>query len=187
MTPLPLLVKCLLVLVGPPGAGKSEWAKRHGAGAVHVSQDDLIDAITPHGFRFDYRPVYAAAEDAVAREALTQGHTVIIDRTNRTRAHRERWVHLAQQHAAPIVAVEMSTPFAVCIERNRLRVGPRRVSDERMARMLAAMEPVQPDEGFDLICDDTAILARILHQVESIRQSNIHQQEQLHEYCHQAR
>ena len=91
----PLAVPCLIVLVGPPGSGKSTWAKQNGRGAVHVSQDDLIDAISPDGFDHVYRPIYAAAEDAVARTALERGHTVIVDRTNRTRAHRRRWLAIA--------------------------------------------------------------------------------------------
>ena len=74
----------------PPGS------RRNGRGAVHVSQDGLIDAITPDGFDHVYRPVYREAEDAVARAALQAGHTVIVDRTNRTRAHRERWLHISR-------------------------------------------------------------------------------------------
>jgi adenylate kinase family enzyme len=46
----PLCAACLVVLVGPPRSGKSTWAHRNGYSAVHVSQDDLIDATTPAGF-----------------------------------------------------------------------------------------------------------------------------------------
>src|ERR1700727_2019295 len=66
----PLDVCCLIVLVGPPGSGKTTWARRNGRGAVHVSQDGLIDAITPDGFDHVWRPIYGQAEDAVARAAL---------------------------------------------------------------------------------------------------------------------
>jgi len=31
-------VPSLIILVGPPGSGKSTWAKQNGRGAVHVSQ-----------------------------------------------------------------------------------------------------------------------------------------------------
>src|SRR5271169_1579549 len=91
----PLQVPCLVVLVGPPGSGKTTWARRNGRGAVHVSQDGLIGAITPDGFDHIYRPVYREAEAAIARAALHDGHTVIVDRTNRTRAHRDRWLQIA--------------------------------------------------------------------------------------------
>jgi predicted kinase len=174
----PLRVACLVVLVGPPGSGKTTWARRNGLGAVHVSQDDLIDAITPGGFEHVYRPIYAAAEDALARLALESGHTVIVDRTNRTRAHRERWLRLARELGCPAVAVEMTTPAAVCRSRNRARDGARRLSEERMERMLAAMEPVAPDEGFSAIfAGDTVDLAAILGS---------HMGGNGHEYSHKA-
>jgi 5,6-dimethylbenzimidazole synthase len=115
---------------------------------VHVSQDGLINAITPDGFDHTWRPVYHEAEDAVARAALKAGHTVLIDRTNRTRAHRERWLNLAREAGCPAIAVVMSTPPHVCRERNAKRDDGSRLSDERMERMLAAFEPVTPDEGF---------------------------------------
>lgn len=114
---------------------------------MHVSQDGLIDAITPHGFDHVYRPVYWEAEDAIARGALESGHTVIVDRTNRTRAHRERWLQIAREASCCAIAVVMTTPEALCRLRNARRDAGR-LSDERMERMLAAFEQVQNDEGF---------------------------------------
>src|SRR5258707_14210273 len=107
MTPNPpICVPCLIVMGGPPGSGKTTWARRNGCGVVHVSQDALIDAITPDGFDHVYRPVDREAEDAGARAALQAGHTVNVDRTNRTRAPREPWLHIAPAapgHASPVV------------------------------------------------------------------------------------
>jgi predicted kinase len=146
----PRSIACLIVLVGPPAAGKTTWARRNGQGAVHVSQDGLIDAITPHGFDHIYRPIYHAAEDAVARAALGSGHTVIVDRTNRTRAHRERWLKIAREASCPAIAVVIAAPAELCRDRNAKREHGR-LSDERMERMLAAFEPVSSDEGFTSI------------------------------------
>jgi predicted kinase len=174
----PLAVPCLIVLVGPPGSGKSTWAKQNGHGAVHVSQDDLIDAITPNGFEHVYCPIYSAAEDAVARTALDRGHTVIVDRTNRTPAHRRRWLAFAHQADCPAIAVVMRASFQQCRERNRIRQDRRRLTEERMDRMIAAFEPVRLDEGFSAMFDDSATISQIL---ESLRK------EAIHEYCDQAR
>jgi protein phosphatase len=174
----PLAVPCLIVLVGPPGSGKSTWAKQNGQGAVHVSQDDLIDAISPDGFEHVYRPIHGAAEDAVARTALERGHTVIVDRTNRTREHRRRWLAIAGEADCPATAVTMRTSFTLCRERNRCRQDKRRLTEERMERMIAAFEPVQVDEGFTAVFDDSVTIAEILESL---------QKETIHEYCDQTR
>ena len=186
MTPNPpLSVPCLIVLVGPPGSGKTTWAGRNRRGTVHVSQDGLIDAITPAGFDHVFRPVYREAEDAVARAALQAGHTVIVDRTNRTRAHRERWLQIAREARCSAVAVVMTTPEALCRERNATRDPGRRLSEARMERMLAALEAVQPGEGFVSIHFESGVgdgisLEEILSQFQNKEQLS-------HEYCYQAR
>jgi predicted kinase len=146
---LPLPGCCLIVLVGPPGSGKTTWAHSHRFGVVHVSQDSLIDAIMPGGFDHIYRPIYREAEDAVARTALQAGISVIVDRTNRTRAHREHWLRIARDFSRPAVALVMATPDALCRERNAKRHENRRLSEDRMERMLNALEPVQLDDGFE--------------------------------------
>lgn len=174
----PLAVPCLIVLVGPPASGKSTWAKRNGRGAVHVSQDDLIDAISPDGFDHIYRPVYRAAEDAVARAALEHGNTVIVDRTNRTRAHRCRWLAIARDADCAAIAVTMGASFSLCRERNRRRQDVRRLTEERMERMIAAIEPVRPDEGFTAIFDDSATVSEIMGSLRK---------ETTDEYCDKAR
>jgi predicted kinase len=188
MTPNPpVRIPCLIVMVGPPGSGKTTWARRNGCGVVHVSQDGLIDAITPDGFDHVYRPVYWAAENAVARAALQAGHTVIVDRTNRTRAHRERWLQIAREASCPAVAVVMTTPEALCRERNAKRDGSSRLSEERMERMLDALEPVRPDESFVSIHFENGVGDGIGLE-EILPQRIFKEKEQLsHEYCHQAR
>jgi predicted kinase len=179
MNRLHLPASCLIVLAGPPGAGKSTWARRNGRGAIHVSQDDLIDAITPHGFEQEYRPIYAAAEEAIARAALDAGHTVIVDRTNRTTAHRLRWIALAKTAGCIVAAVEVNTPLDLCRERNRARRDHRQVSETRLERIFAAMEPVRLEEGFAAVYDGDAVtLEEILTDLK-LRQEIVS-----YEHCH---
>lgn len=180
----PLNIGCIVVLVGVPGAGKSAWAAHHGKGAVHVSQDGLIDAITPHGFEYVYRSVYSQAEDCIARAALRAGHTVIVDRTNRTRVHRERWVRIAREEMCPAIALVFKTGNDLCRVRNSQRAGARRLSEERMQRMLDAFEPVSAGEGFYSVHSDNGT-------GEGIRLEDILPETgtkgQVYEHCNQAR
>jgi predicted kinase len=183
MTPNPPLgVRCLIVLVGPPGSGKTTWTRRNGRGMVHVSQDGLIDAITPDGFDHVYRPIYRQAEDIVARAALQAGHTVIVDRTNRTRCHRERWLQIAREARCPAIAVVMTTSEALCRQRNATRDVGRRLSEERMARMLAAVEPVRHDEGFLAIHLENGVSSGI--SIEEILLQFQKKERLSHEYCY---
>ena len=180
------MTPCLIVIVGPPGSGKTTWARRNCHGAVHVSQDDLIDAITPAGFDHVYRPVYREAEDAIARAALRAGHRVIVDRTNRTRAHRERWLRIAREVPCPAVAIVMSTPSELCRERNDGRTGPRRLNASRMERMLAALEPVRSDEGFAAVHFESGVSQGI--GLDRILSAFLSTKEQIfHEHCHETR
>jgi predicted kinase len=180
----PLNTRCLIVLIGAPGSGKSTWARRNGKGAVHVSQDGLIDAITPDGFDHVYQTIYYQAEEAIARAALRAGHTVIVDRTNRTRAHRQRWLRLAQEESCPAIAVVMTTSETSCRARNLQRVGPRRLSEERMQRMFAARETVSHDEGFWAIHleNGTGEGIRLEDILRGTREERL-----LHEHCNQTR
>jgi AAA domain len=88
---------------------------------------------------------------------------------------------LAREESCPAIAVVMSTSEELCRERNAQREGARRVSDERMERMFAALEPVRPDEGFAAVHFESGVgpgigVAEILSAKELF-----------HEYCHEAR
>ncbi len=147
--------KCLIVLVGAPGSGKSEWARRNASAAVLVGQDEIIEAITPTGFDVACRSIYAAAEEAIAEAGLAANFLVIVDRTNRTRVLRQRWLQLATRCGSLAVAVQMTASVELCRTRNKARTDHRRVSDERMERMIRAIEPATTDEGFVAVFRDT--------------------------------
>jgi tRNA uridine 5-carbamoylmethylation protein Kti12 len=84
------------------------------------------------------------------------GRSVIVDRTNRTRALRQRWLAIGQEAGCPSIAVVMSCDWDVCRKRNRERSDPRRVSEERMERMISAFEEPTVSEGFAAVIDRCA-------------------------------
>jgi hypothetical protein len=79
----------------------------------------------------------------------------------------------------------MTTSAALCRERNAVRDPGRRLSEERMERMLAALEPVRPDEGFVSIDFEDGVGAGI--SLEEILLQFQTKEQLSHEYCYQAR
>jgi hypothetical protein len=90
---------------------------------------------------------------------------------------------IAREMQCPAAAVVMTTPEAICRQRNADRAAGSRLSEERMDRMFAALEPVGADEGFQQIYDGGTITLG-----EIVAQQNIHREEEVsHEHSHQAR
>jgi predicted kinase len=113
----------IIVLVGAPGAGKSDFVQRHLASIAVVSLDELRGEVSDLGDRHDQRPV--TQNRALARAMLTaaqhlrSGTAVTIDATSSSRAHRATWVELARFHGVPAIAVVIHPDADVAAYRNR--------------------------------------------------------------------
>lgn len=164
---------CVIVLVGLPGSGKSEWSRKNSDGAIVVSRNELIDTITPSGFDPFHPQVYEAVEDAIAHAGAEAGCPVIVNRTNRTRALRRRWIGIDAAHGCHAVAVEMTADTDLCNSRNRARTDHRRITDDRMEQMIPVIEPLCLDEGYAAIFhDDEVTLFSILEHLHLTRSAN---------------
>ena len=106
----------LLLLVGPPGTGKSTVAhKLSGAVSADIIQTDAIRKALVA------RPTYLSAESAwvhkVAqqrmRQKLSQGRNVIFDATNLRRSHRRSLQRLAESVGARTLMLVIWAPEVV--------------------------------------------------------------------------
>lgn len=159
----------LVVLVAPPGAGKSTWA------AARFPVDELF------GFDMFRRLLTGDVLDQGATDTaatmlmalvdyrMETGRTTVVDATNVNWDRRDSLRAAAQFCRRPAVAVMMHTPLDVCLERNRGRTAApwpgandRPVPDDVVGRMYVAMhtDPPTPDD-FDLVVhvhpDDPAV------------------------------
>ncbi len=148
--PRPRAAPVLVVLIGPLGAGKSTVADalRERTPIVVLRSDEvreqLIDA-PEYSFAETQRVVRAMHGASV--DLLRQRMTVLVDHTNLTEFERAPLYHLAEQHGARLVLVEVAAPMNVVLERLRDRHARDELRDPGSAadvyhRMAGRQEPI---------------------------------------------
>ena len=140
---------CLVVLVGPSGAGKTRWANEHFAGRVIGS--DSLRALAGEG-EDDLRAsadAFALLDDVVERR-MRRRLTTVVDTLGTDVARRERWRTLAAKYGVACHAVVFATA-AVDIRRwNKAR--QKRVPEAVLRVQLAEFRTVVAavrSESFD--------------------------------------
>ncbi|HEX4897263.1 MAG TPA: AAA family ATPase [Candidatus Limnocylindrales bacterium] len=138
MAELAIPGRCVVLLVGAAGAGKSTFARRHFPPEAILSSDAMREAIA--GNAADQRvngPAFAALHRALDRR-LASGALAVVDATNATAAARRAIRRIAGRHRVPIIAIVLDLPEAIVRARNAGRT-ERPVPDEVVTRHLAAV------------------------------------------------
>lgn len=116
----------ILVLKGPPGAGKTSWAKNYVKGKkdwLRVNRDELRrmsgDYWMPHR-----EQVITIAEITMIEEGLRRGFNIIIDDTNLNPKTMEKWNEIASKFSCKLKVKEFIVPYKEALERDKNREFP---------------------------------------------------------------
>ena len=142
----------LVVLLGPSGSGKSDWAVGRYRREEIVSSDALRGVVGSGPRDLD------ASEDAfdllerIVDARLGRGLTTVVDTLGFDDARRSRWLAAARAAGLPAVAVVLDTPDAECRRRNASRDRP--VPAAVLSGQLRRAREVAPGlgaEGWDVV------------------------------------
>lgn len=160
---LQLPPRCVVVMMGASGAGKSTFARRlaGAANALAISYDQCRAELT--GDEHDQSATAAAVALAHQRVDLRcrTRSTTIVDGTHTTPWERRKVVDLADGHDMPAVLIALATPLEVCLHRQQIRAPrkpgaawgqrvPEDVVRSQHTRVLASL-PGLHTEGFDSV------------------------------------
>ena len=143
----------LVIVSGIPGSGKSSWIRGQISkkGGIHISRDQVrYSLLAPNDeyFKKDkdvFRKFINKIQDALDTNDLT---TIYVDATHLTKKSRAKVLNALRLDKDTVIEIiQFDVPLKVCIARNNLRTGRKRVPEETIADMFLSLEEPTEDEA----------------------------------------
>ncbi|WP_327340857.1 ATP-binding protein (plasmid) [Streptomyces sp. NBC_01324] len=163
----------LVCLIGAAGAGKSTWASTWPD--TQVLELDRFRALVGDDAGCQESTADAVfALQAVLEARLARRKMTVIDATNCEQSVRADLIATARRHGVPAVALLVSTPASVCVQRQEDRPANRRVPEQVVRAQHAAMVDAfsgLPTEGFDhvVVAENIYRLQELLQRLSDAR------------------
>jgi protein phosphatase len=141
---------CLVVLIGPAGAGKSTFAAARFRPTEVLSSDQCRALVADDEGDQSATPAAFEVLHLIASLRLRRRGLTVVDAVDARPADRRPLLELAAERDCAAVAVVLDLPEALCVERDRARAG-RTVGARVIAEQRAAVERSLPglrEEGF---------------------------------------
>ncbi|MFI1839482.1 AAA family ATPase [Streptomyces olivaceoviridis] len=167
----------LMVLIGPSGAGKSTIARTWPASQV-LSLDALRETVSDDAGDQDATGDAVAALHLLLEARMRRRLFTVVDATNVTRSAREPLLAAAKRHNMLSIAVMVTTPGSVCVERQGPRPANRTVPQDTVLKQRKAMVDSHrhlKSEGFDEIvfADNLYRLEPYLRRLSETRNADL--------------
>jgi len=142
--------RCLVVLAGVAGSGKSTFARKHFRRSAIVSSDRCREFVCDDPTNQRASPQAFELMYCWLAKRMELGRLCVADATHVTHDSRRKVLDIARTHGYPAYLIVLDTPAELCRERDLLRF-KRRVGAEVIARQLEKL-PREParflQEGF---------------------------------------
>jgi predicted kinase len=157
----------VVLLRGLPASGKTTKSLEYLAHGnfVRLNRDDLRDSLFK-GLDWSGKreKVVKQVQMSMAVRAIDAGYSVVIDDTNLSQYHKDRWEGLAKDLNSSFVVDEIKTDYHECIRRDRVR--DKKVGDHVITQM-ALENDMLPFRDI-IICDIDGTIADLTHRLHYV-------------------
>jgi protein phosphatase len=121
MPPIQIPANALVILLGPPGCGKSTFARRRFRETEVVSSDECRRLVSDDAADQSATPQAFDVFHAILRGRMSLGRLAVADATNVSPGARARLRAEAARWGAPAVVLALDVPLDTCLAQNLRR------------------------------------------------------------------